>query len=420
MKMPYKIPLAMLLIVMMIGCVDTIEEQNNENSSSWWQNSKQTVTNMWNSSTQTVKKLIKQSSETTSSEEKDALFVQVWNQVTPTLNKVLRLEKEHDALPNSAWLHKDKLDNQSEINNLLDEAVTILSISHTNKTRLHIRTLYDKIREMKQTISQYRQAQVSAPIRSTWTTTVADYDAKIKQLEELIEQSYEAISKLKAQFAQELSDKGLSITQEQLEILLSSIVGDDIIQSSIVYNNVKQISQQLMNLTIKSGEDLEISQRYYGMYSVLLKTLLHMQQTFIKNIDETYLPKMDQIVLDVQTINATTQNLLRGEHNENRSHHLKANLEAQNLTLKTASLYKRHLIGQRGKVVETTEKTVTDLQIAQNTYRTVRVSGELVNLLRTSQKSFDLLLNIQVPDLLVFENIEMKQEFAILTQKLAK
>ncbi|MDM8561320.1 hypothetical protein [Candidatus Parabeggiatoa sp. HSG14] len=420
MKIPYKMPLAIWLLVMMIGCADALEEQNAENNTSWWQSSKQVVADMWSSSTQTVKKLIKQSDETTSSEEKDALFVQVWNKVTPTLSKVLYLEKEHDTLPNSAWLRKDKSDNQGEINKLLDEAVTILSLSHTNQIRQRIRSLEEKIREMKQTISQYRQAQVSAPIRSTWTTTVADYDDKIKQLTKLIEQSNEAITKLKAQFAKELSDKGLTITTEQLEILLSSVVGDDIIQSSIIYDNVKQISQQLMNLTIKSGEDLEISQRYYGMYTVLLRTLLHMQQTFIKNIDETYLPKIDQIVMDVQTINTTTQNLLRGEHNENRSRHLKANLEAQNLTLKTASLYKKHLIGQRGKVVGATEKTAADLQIAQNTYRTVRVSGELVNLLRTSQKSFDLLLSIQVPDLLIFENLQMKQEFAILTQKLAK
>jgi len=63
---------------------------------------------------------------------------------------------------------------------------------------------------------------------------------------------------------------------------------------------------------------------------------------------------------------------------------------------------------------------MADLQIAHNTYKTVSVSGELINLLRTSQKSFELLLNIQVPDLLVFQNLQMKQEFAILTQKLAK
>jgi hypothetical protein len=410
-------PLAILLLN--VSCADAVENTN-ENQTSMWEKTKQAIANMWDDGTQTVESLIKQSTETVFPEEKDALFAQVWNKVTPTLNKVLFLEKEQETLPESAWFGRDQQENQSEINNLLDEAVTILSISHTAQTRERIYALEQKIREMKQKISQYRQEQVSAPIRSTWKMTVADYEEKIQQLTKLINQSNTTIAQLKTQFAQELSDKGLFITQEQLDVLLSSVVGDDIIQSSIVYDNVKQISQQLMDLTVKSGEDIETSQRYYGMYTVLLKTLQYMQHTFINNIDEKYLPKIAQITANVQDLTATTQNFLRGNLDENRRQHLLANLEAQNLTFKTAMLYKQHLIKQRRKIIIARDKTASDLQIAQNTYKTVRVSGELINLLRTSQKYFDALLNIQVPELLVFENMQMKQEFAILTKKLAE
>jgi len=414
-----KMPLAILLLLLNVSCADAVENTN-ENQTSMWEKTKQAIANMWDDGTQTVESLIKQSTETVFPEEKDALFAQVWNKVTPTLNKVLLLEKEQETLPESAWFGRDQQENKSEINNLLDEAVTILSISHTAQTRERIYVLEQKIREMKQQISQYRQDQVSAPIRSTWKMTVADYEEKIQQLTDLINQSQTTIAQLKTQFAQELSDKGLFITQEQLDILLSSVVGDDIIQSSIVYDNVKQISQQLMDLTVKSGEEIETSQRYYGMYTVLLKTLQYMQHTFINNIDEKYLPKIDQITANVQDLTATTQNFLRGNLDENRRQHLLANLEAQNLTFKTAMLYKQHLIKQRRKIIIARNKTADDLQIAQNTYKTVRVSGELINLLRTSQKSFDALLKIQVPELLVFENMQMKQEFAILTKKLAE
>lgn len=415
----FKIPLAILLLLMMVSCADAVENTDAPGNS-WWEKTKQAISNIWDDSTQSAENLIKQSTETVFPEEKDALFGQVWNKITPRLNKVLFLEKEQETLPESAWFGRDQQENKSEINNLLDEAVSILSISHTAHTRERISALEQKNREMKQKISQYRQAQVSAPIRSTWKMTVADYEEKIQQLTDLINQSQTTIAQLKTQFAQELSDKGLFITQEQLDILLSSVVGDNIIQSSIVYDNVKQISQQLMDLTVKSGEDIETSQRYYGMYTVLLKTLQHMQHTFINNIDEKYLPKIEQIMANVQDLIASTQNFLRGNLDKNRHQHLLANLEAQNLTIKTARLYKKHLIKQRSQIVIATDKTASDLQIAQNTYKTVRVSGELINLLRTSQKSFETLLKIQVPELLVFENLQMKQEFAILTQKLAE
>lgn len=413
-----KTPFTILLLIVMVSGACAIE-QNSENKTSWWEQTRQTITNIWESSTQKIDSVIQQPDDM-GVPEKDVLFAQIWERVTPTLDKVLVLEQESETLPDSAWFSKDKIDSQNEINKLLDEAVAILSISNTAQTRQRIRDYEKKIRELKQTISQYRQAQVSAPIRSKWNMTVADYDAKIQQLTDLIDQHHEEINKLKTQFAQQLSDKGLSITQEQLEVLLSSVVGDDIIQSSIVYDNIKQISQQLMTLTIQSGEDIDSSQRYYGMYTVLLKTLLYMQQTFINNIDEKYQPKIVQIVADVHTLKATTRNLLTGEIDQNRRRHLLANLEAQTLTLQTADLYKKHLVGQRSKITIARNKTEADLQIAQNTYKTVRVSGELINLLRTSQKSFDVLLNLQIPELLVFENLQMKQEFALLTQKLAE
>ncbi len=384
----------------------TIINYSYANDENWWDSSTKAIVNLWSSI------------ETTSTEE----FAEVWENITPKLNEVLELEQQAENTPNSVWLGfgTDKEDLNQEINQLLDEAVEILSISNTNNIRQAIRAEYERIREMKQDIAKYHQAQITAPVDSTWQTTVADYDLKIKQLSELIEQSKTQISKLKTQFAQQLSNKGLSISTEQLDVLLSSVVGDDIIQSSIVYDNIKQISQQLMILTEKSGEDINMSQRYYGMYTVLLKILLHMQENFINKIDNQYLPKIANIIIEVKNINVTTGNLLRSIHDKTHRKHLLANLQAQNLTLQTAQLYKKHLVTQRYKIVKASKKTNQDLQIAQNTYKTVRIGGELINLLRSSNKSFEILLNIQVPDLLIFENKQMKQEFAILTQKLSQ
>lgn len=407
----------LLLMLILVSGVNATEEIEVENSS-WWGVTKQMATDIWDGTVDGVENLA-DSAENSEFFEKDPDFAKIWDKVTPALNQVLDIEKENETLPDSAWIGKDKTDNQGKINKLLDEAIGILSISKTSEIRKQIRDLEEDIRSLKQTIAKYRQAQISAPIRSKWKTTVSDYDEKIDQLNELIQQRHKDIVKFKAQFSQQLTDRGLHITTEQLDVLLSSVVGDDIIQSSVVYDNIKKISQQLMVLTKNSGEDMEISQRYYGMHTVLLKTLLHMQITFTNNISTKYLPKIGQIVEEVNNINETTRNLLSGEVDKNHRLHLMANIGAQKLTLKTAELYKRHLNRQQDKVEIAKNKTESDLQIAQNTYRTVRISGELINLLRTSQKSFDTLLNIQVPDLLVFESLQMKQEFAILTQKLA-
>ncbi|MBE9561452.1 MAG: hypothetical protein IMF12_01130 [Proteobacteria bacterium] len=410
----------LLLMLLLVSCVNASEIDSNQKleESSWWDATQQFAVDIWDGTVESVESF-SNSEEVTEILGTDPAFAEIWDKVTPNLNRILDIEQENETLPDSAWLGKDKNDNQGKINTLLDEAIGILSISKSSEIRKQIRSLEEDIRSLKQSIAKYRQSQISAPIRSKWKTTVSDYDEKIEQLDELIQQRHKEIEKLKTEFSQQLADRGLHISKEQLDVLLSSVVGDDIIQSSVVYDNVKKISQQLMVLTKNSGEDIEISQRYYGMHTVLLKTLFHMQVTFTKNIDEKYLPKMAKIVKEINNINETTRSLLSGEVDKNHRLHLMANIGAQKLTLQTAELYKKHLNRQRDKVEIAKNKTEADLQIAQNTYRTVRVSGELINLLRTSQKSFDTLLNIQVPDLLVFESLQMKQEFAILTQKLA-
>ncbi|MDY6992225.1 MAG: hypothetical protein SVR94_06410 [Pseudomonadota bacterium] len=395
-----KTRLLLLTLLLLIGCDDITDDD----STGWQQTWHRAVTQFIDPN----------------SAEKDVWFTQIWQQITPLLDKLLTLEQQHDTLPESTWFGQDKIDNENEMNRLLDEAVAILSLSNSSQTRAEILQLEQQIHEAKQHIDRYRQAQVAAPQESTWETTVADYDDKIKQRQRQIRSYQQRIAQRKTEFAQQLAKKDLQITPKQLDLLLSSVVGDDIIQMNIIYDNVRQISQQLMHLTQSSQEDFAISQRYYGIYTVLLKILLHMQRKFIAAIDEHYLPKIEQITAEVQALTTTTKQLLGQEDNESRRQHLLTNLEAQNLTLQTAVLYQQHLITQRSKMATARDKIAADLEIAQNTYKTVVVSRELIQLLRTSQHSFELLLNIQTPELLIFENLKMKQEFAVLSKKLAQ
>lgn len=401
-------------------------EQETDAKDSWWDKAKDSTLNVWNKASESVGYYIgddeeqdatsEPDTEPTQHVEKNPYFGKIWDEVTPRINKILAIEQMQETLPETGWFRESKQSSQSKLNQLLDEAVELLSLSDSNQIRQQIRGLEQEIVDLKNTIADYRQAQVSAPVESTWKTTVEQYNDKIVNLQDQIAQKYQQIDQLKADFGQSLQKIGIYLSDEQLDVLFASVVGDDIIQASLVYENVKLVNEQLMALTVSSKEDFTVSKRYYGMYVVLLKILFHMQDNFVNDIDNTYLPKIAEIVSNVQTINAKTQNLLQS--NDKHRDHLLANLEAQKLTLKTADLYKQHLANQRQKMVAARDKTFADLQVAENTYETVTVSSELVNLLRTSQKAFEILQNMQTPDLLIFENLQMKQEFAILTEKL--
>ena len=350
--------------------------------------------------------------------DESPVFNEMWDKITPVLDDILQREKQQPTLPKNKWFGEDQTSNLDAINQLLDEAVEILAVSDTKRIRQQLYDLDAKINAAKAQIAQYHQMKISAPVESTWKTTAEQYDHKIAHLEEQILYYEEQAHELKIAFADSLTKMGLILTSEQIDLLLISVVGDDIVQTSIVYNNVKLISQKLMELTVNTGEDFAISQRYYGMYNVLLKILLHMESNFINDIDTVYLPKIVDIEAEIKTLSETTHKLITTNKSEYRYTYLVANLEAQKLTAETAALYRKHLLSQKNKMLVELNETKAHLAIAENTYQTVIVSGKLVDLLRTSQKSFDLLLSMQVPELLVFKNLQMQKEFENLTAKL--
>lgn len=343
-------------------------------------------------------------------------FNQIWQRALPTLDQALLLEQRHQALPESAWFGRDRKANQAEIDDLLDEAVAILSVSPTLQYRDRIQALQSEILRWRAEIAEARQQRVTAPTESTFKKTVADYDALIAERESDIQRASQEIESLKREFAQSLRAIGLKLEDEQLDLLLSTVVGDNLVDLGILFDNVKSITRQLEQLLEQSGEDLQSARRYYGLYVVLLKSLDRMHVQIEDAIDERYLPQIDDIVGQTQTLAADTERLLR-ESPERRAL-LEGNLQAQQLTLQAAGFYRQYLVDQAAQVRQARLELEKDIAAAWNTYETVRVSGELVGLVRSSQLLLDGLMNRQAPALRPFESLEMQREIQKLTRQL--
>ncbi|HWP49170.1 MAG TPA: hypothetical protein VNM22_18590 [Candidatus Limnocylindrales bacterium] len=358
---------------------------------------------------------------------------ELWEKLLPKLESVLNLEDRHETLPDSALLSADKVSNQQNINELLDEAVNILVISPTQAYRKQIQDLEGDIREANRKIIEYEEKRVSAPRKKPlwkpWETTDEEYSQKIEELKERIARNQDEIKKTKESLQNELQNMGLMLTPEQLDFLLSTLVGDNIIQINVTFNNIKTVTQQLEQIMVKSGENVNIARRYYGMYVVLLEILDHMYQQLIQDIDQKYLPQIQGgkgkdgkeikgIIPRTEVLLKQTEDLLKKESSDRNKEILTANLEAQKLTLEAAKLYKGYLEMQRTNMKVARQKLNPDISVAKNTYETVKVSSELIAMMKSSQNLFDTLKNLQIPELRVFENLEMKKEFEKLTIQL--
>jgi uncharacterized small protein (DUF1192 family) len=379
-------------------------DRSKETAGDWWTRSQETADDAWGSTRRYL-----------APGEPDG-FTQVWDGVLPTLEETLALEERHDALPRSAWFGEDQASNRAAIDKLLDQAVAVLSTSDVQQYRERIRVLQGEIAKARADIDEYRRRRVSAPTESLLKKTVADYDEAITERESDIRRYQEELGRIKRRLAEELRAIGLTLSDEQVELLLSTVVGDNLIDLGIVFDNVKAITQQLERLVEESGEDLKSARRYYGMYVILLESLHQMHVQVEQAIAGRYIPQIDAIADRARELSGETRALMRTAPEKRAL--LTANLEAQELTVRAAGVYRDYLDEQGRQVTTARVALEKDIAAAWNTYETVRVSGELVGLVQASRTLLDGLLERQVPTLRPFENLQMQREFEKLTDRL--
>lgn len=73
-----------------------------------------------------------------------------------------------------------------------------------------------------------------------------------------------------------------------------------------------------------------------------------------------------------------------------------------------------------GSEIKARNNARKDLRLAINTYATVRISSEVLGLLKESNNLFDALMNLQIPEIVPFENMEMQKKFEELSREIAQ
>ena len=210
----------------------------------------------------------------------------------------------------------------------------------------------------------------------------------------------------------------MNLTAAQIEVLLTRVDGDDIIQISLVMETLKHITNQILELMKASKEELTQAKKYYGMHQVLLELVVYIQQQYIDKCDNVYLPKIDKMITDSAQMMANTRRLKGQEEDARRRAIYNNNLDAQMLTHKAAKLYRNDIVASRDNMREAQQISKANLQLSKNTYATVLLSADLFDLITESQSMFEEVSKIQVPNLVPFENFQMEQKYRELTERL--
>ncbi|MBF0187463.1 MAG: hypothetical protein HQL50_06015, partial [Magnetococcales bacterium] len=297
--------------------------------------------------------------------EPDA-FQEIWNESLPKLEKAVAIKEKQETAPRFALLGDSQRSLKGDFNDILEKLSIILSERNLSEWQEHVASIKGKIKQEKDAIAHYKEQRAGAPTEHIYQTTKAGYDTKIADAKVTILTYENDLVVVQERFANELRHYGIEMTAEQVEVLLTRVDADDILQMTVVFDSIKGITSRLMELTRESGEDLNFAKRYYGMHVVLLEMIIHIQDSYISQVDDNYLPRLNKITEKTRVVNREAKEELRRETDPGRKKIYQANLKAHDLTLRAANLYRRNLHTQKSRVRKARAKAVRDLRAADN------------------------------------------------------
>ncbi|GAA3902790.1 hypothetical protein GCM10022228_11440 [Halomonas cibimaris] len=345
------------------------------------------------------------------------------------LGKAAGYFDELQTLPDSHWIKRDKASAESDITKLVEDAIGVLDVPGLAEMREHYREVEDSIRKENTTLAELRQKRMLASdtdagmltkytptdtLKGFTATTRGDYDLLIEAREENLEAYRRELLDMRRAMSRALGDLGMPMPPDQLELWLSSAIGEDVISMGVVFDSVREVTLRLEELTQANGENLEFAKRYYGMLVILHKLVVHMQESFIAKIDDEVLPKLAAFEKEADTLIAESQRLMR----QGNKTTLQQNIDANRLTKRAIALYKRIVNSQRQKVSKALAVSRREEDVAANTYRTVALSASVATLIRDGINTFETLSNLQVPDAAEFKNADIREEFRKLTERM--
>ena len=352
-------------------------------------------------------------------DETSEWFRKMWSEALSMLEKGMSIRQRMETAPESRTFGADKKSLRKDFERTLDGLAVALGGTGLTEYQKRIDALKSEVETAKREILTCKEKREAAPVKHLIYSTKEDYDEKIEALEKKVAASQKQIDSIKGEVKGRLSALGIEMTPQQIDVLLARVDTDNIAQMCEVFNSVKLITTRLMDIMRSSEEDVEYAKRYYGMHVVLVECMIHIQRKYVGDIDDTYQPRIEKLIEEAERVREASVTELEREAAPARRKVYEGNIRAQELTMKTARLYLNVLEKQRGKLGRARERLQRDLVLAQNTYDTVRVSAELLSLLKSSKNTFDTLMSLQIPELVPFENAEMQKKFGEITAMIA-
>ena len=328
------------------------------------------------------------------------------------VDNIADLKKEEENASSFTLIGQSKKDYRVKIDEVLRDIEPLLFDGQVVDYATKIRETRKQIKSLENQKVTLNEKLITAPAKKTIVrSNKDDIRGDIDQTDKVISKLYRLIDELEFDLKRKLDALGIKVTRAQIRVMTTRIDGDELAKAFAIFDVTKQISQTLGELLKKNSFSGSASVKYYGTYVVLSEILAYSQREYIQKIEEVYIPALDTIKNNIEDTIDFTETSLRKSNLPQSKKVLTANIDANKFSLKVLKQYTKMLEFQVESLQTALKNTKEQITVAYSTYDTAANSANLVNLIDETQDSFNRIMDMQIPDIIPFENTELEMKF---------
>ena len=329
------------------------------------------------------------------------------------------LKKQEGSASSFTLISKSKKDYRIEIDEVLKEIEPILFDGEVVNYASKIRLARQQINQLKQQKVSLNEDLVFAPEEgSILKSSKKDIRDQIARVDTLIKKSETLIDELEYDLKKKMNALGIVLTREQIRVMTTRVDGDELARSFAIFDVTKQISGTLGKLMKENSFSAQTTVKYYGTYVVLSEILGYSQREYISKIKSLYLPAVETIEDNIEEAISFAEKSIKEASSDSNREILKNNIRSNQFSLEVVKSYRVILKAQISSLENALEKTDEQIMVAYSTYDTAANSANLLNLINETQDAFDNIMNMQVPDIIPFENTALELKFQEISDQI--
>ena len=328
------------------------------------------------------------------------------------VEKIINLKDKEEEASSFKIIGKSKKDYRIEIDKVLSEIEGILFDGQVVNYSEKIRKVREKIVSLESQKVILNEDLVFASDKKKFLGSSKDeIKNELKEIDRVINNSYILIDELEYDLKKKLSFLGIEVTREQIRIMTTRVDGDELAKSFEIFDVTKHISTTLGELVKKNSFSASTTVKYYGTYVILTEILAFSQREYIRKIEEVYRPAILKIEDDVDSSIDFAKKSIKSAKSGSSKNILQENIKSNKFTLKVLKQYDKILEKQKESLERASKITKEQISVAYSTYDTAANSANLISLINETEDSFSKILDMQLPEIIPFENTELEMKF---------